>query len=129
MIAKLKRWETWDRLLVVAYGSLWLIALVLFMVAMARTDLGPSKWVAYFIITLIVMTIAIGASLLGIWRHRRGGFMGLLVLTMVTVAGGQFSPSGNSVSFWLESGLIAGYCILRMVQISTVPKPPPLPNG
>ena len=129
MIAKLKRIETWDRLLVVAYGSLWLIALVLFMVAMARTDLGHAKWVAYFIVSFGVMTLAVGASLLGIWRHRRGGFIGLLVLTVVAVAGGQFSPSGNSVSFWLESALIAGYCILRMVQISTVPKPPPLPNG
>lgn len=146
--AKLKRFETWDRVLVVFKLAGWIYTLtgvVAFFVAgdaaKASTSRQPEAEDGFGIFPLIFslwflayFLFAECYSLWAIWRHRRAGFIIQLVLASVTVFGAVslelLRPSTTSTSswVWIQIGIIALYCGIRAHQLRPTPAPPPLPG-
>jgi len=146
--AKLKRFETWDRVFVLLKAASWLYALVLIVLYLAGGELAKASatrpaesdglgpfMVVFMLWFMGYWLFAEGFSLWVIWRHRRSGFVIQLVLASLSVFGAvslQFlRPSEKPDSFWgwVPVGITAAYCAIRAYQLRPGLAPPPLPEN
>ena len=129
MIAKLKRIETWDRVLVafVAFGLLWSTWAVA--TSVPRIELEFDFFAVQAIVWMLGYLGLHLYSLRAIWLHRRPGFVILLVLHLISIAGWLAYPTPWGFWTWLYVTVIALYCGLRAYQLRRKPQPPPLPQA
>jgi hypothetical protein len=146
--AKLKRFETWDRVFVTLSVASFLYGIfhaVMYFAGggAAKTGAtpstessdGPGVLSIIFICWMLALTLfAQGYSLWAIWRHKRVGFIIQVVFVGLAAFVGAMAALGLPVSktsawSWIQTGIIAAYCGLRTYQLRPTPAPPPLPQS